>query len=63
MVSKTGDGFHAFPKCWVFEPTYGWLNYYRDLSRDYEDAMESSEPFVSVAMIEAMAEGLRNEDF
>ena len=44
-------GFVLLPKRWVVERTWGWLNWSRRLSKDYEVLPETSETFVYVAMI------------
>jgi transposase len=52
-------GFVVQPKRWIVERTFGWLNRYRRLSKDYERTTESSEAFVKVAMIHLMVRRLR----
>lgn len=52
-------GFVAQPKRWIVERTFGWLNRYRRLSKDYERTVESSEAFIKVAMIHLMARRLK----
>jgi putative transposase len=47
-------GFEVLPTRWVVERTFGWLNNYRRLSKDYEGRTEVSEAFVYVAMIHLM---------
>src|SRR5205823_4258091 len=47
-------GFVVQPKRWSVERTFGWLNRSRRLSKDYEQAIESSTAFVQVAMIHLM---------
>jgi putative transposase len=47
-------GFKVLPRRWVVERTFGWLNRYRRLSKDYERLPESSEAMVQVAMIRLM---------
>ena len=34
-------GFTLFPKPWVVERTFGWLNWCRILSKDYESLPET----------------------
>jgi len=43
-------GFILLPKRWVVERTFGWFNWYRRLSKDYEVLTETSETFIYVAM-------------
>lgn len=44
-------GFVVLPKRWVVERTFGWLNWCRRLSKDYERLVETSETFIYIAMI------------
>ncbi|MBX0334333.1 transposase, partial [Pontibacter sp. HSC-14F20] len=46
--------FEALPKRWIVERTFGWLNLYRRLSKDYEYSTKSSETMIKVAMIHIM---------
>ncbi len=39
---------------WIVERTFGWLTWYRRLSKVYEQLVEVSESFVYVAMIHLM---------
>lgn len=56
IVKRIDDepGFEVLPKRWLVERTFGWLNRYRRLSKDYEERVEVSETFVYVAMIHLM---------
>lgn len=47
-------GFKVLPHRWVVERTFGWLNRYRRLARDYERLPQSSEAMVHLAMIRLM---------
>jgi putative transposase len=51
-------GFVVQPRRWVVERTFGWLNRYRRLSKDYERTTESSTAFVYIAMIHVMVRRL-----
>jgi transposase len=53
-------GFVVQPKRWIVERTFGWLNRYRRLSKDYERTTASSEAFIKVAMIHLMVRRLRH---
>lgn len=56
VVKRTPDmgGFEVLHTRWIVERTFGWLNNYRRLSKDYEGRTEISEAFVYVAMIHLM---------
>lgn len=47
-------GFQVLPRRWVIERTFGWLNRYRRLAKDYERSPESSEAMIQIAMIRLM---------
>jgi putative transposase len=52
-------GFKVLPRRWVVERTFGWLNQYRRLSKDYEVLPESSEAFIYLAMTRLMLRRLK----
>jgi putative transposase len=47
-------GFQVLPTRWIVERTFGWLTWYRRLSKDDEQRMEVSESFIYAAMIHLM---------
>lgn len=47
--SDTQKGFVVLPRRWVVERTFGWLNNFRRLSKDYEFRTDSSEAFIFLA--------------
>ena len=51
-------GFVLLPKRWVVERTFGWLNWCRRLSKDYERLPATSETFIYIAMIRIMVRRL-----
>jgi transposase len=52
--SDTAKGFVLLPRRWVVERTFGWFNWYRRLSKDYECLPETSEAMIQVVMIRIM---------
>jgi putative transposase len=52
-------GFAVIPKRWIVERTFGWLNRYRRLSKDYEELPQTSEVLVLIAMSHLMLRRLR----
>lgn len=56
VVSRSPDavGVQVLPKRWIVERTFGWLTWYRRLSKDYEQRVEVSEAVVYVSMIHLM---------
>ncbi|BAY50481.1 transposase (plasmid) [Scytonema sp. HK-05] len=51
-------GFVVLPKRWMVERTFGWFNWCRRLSKDYEILPQTSEAFIYVAMIRLMLKQL-----
>jgi putative transposase len=51
-------GFHVLPKRWIVERTFGWLNRYRRLSKDYECLTQTGETMIGAAMIHLMSRRL-----
>ena len=56
--SDTAKGFVLLPRRWVVERTFGWFNWHRRLSKDYECLPETSEAMIQVAMIRIMVRRL-----
>ena len=44
---------------WVVERTFGWLNHFRRLSKDYEHHISSAKGWIYLSMISIMARRLR----
>ena len=60
IVKRTDNlkGFKVVPKRWIVERTFGWLNHYRRLAKDYEPDCKTSETMVYLAMIHLMVRRL-----
>ncbi|MBA2749794.1 MAG: IS5 family transposase [Tatlockia sp.] len=56
--SDRTKGFVLLPRRWVVERTFGWFNWYRRLSKDYECLPETSVAMIQVAMIRIMVRRL-----
>ncbi len=57
-VVKRPDGckhFQILPKRWIVERTFGWLNWYRRLAKDYEHNPSNAEALIYLAMINLMS--------
>lgn len=51
-------GFVLLPRRWVVERSFGWLNRYRRLSKDFESWVEFSESMIMIAFIHIMVRRL-----
>ena len=51
-------GFQVVPRRWVSERTFGWLNTYRRLSKDYEYWVYTSDAMIYAAMVHLMVRRL-----
>ncbi len=47
-------GFSPLPRHWVVERTFAWLGQWRRLAKDYEQAPQSEESFIHMAMMGIM---------
>ena len=52
--SDDAQGFELLPQRWVVERSFGWMNYYRRLSKDYEGHCHLSRSWLLWAMIDKM---------
>jgi putative transposase len=60
-IVKKPPGAHTFqvlPRRWVVERTFGWWNWERRLSKDYERLPNTTEAFVQVTMVRLIARRL-----
>jgi putative transposase len=48
------QGFMVRPWCWIVERTLAWIGRQRRLSKDYERKVQTSETFLTLAMIRLM---------
>lgn len=51
---ESAKGFIPVKKRWVVERTFGWLNFFRRLAKDYERKVESSESMIYLAQIQVL---------
>lgn len=51
MISSKITGKKTSPKRWIVERTFGWLGWYRRLSKDYEKLRVFAENMVRISMI------------
>jgi putative transposase len=60
IVKRTDDrlGFQVLPHRWVVERTFGWLNRWRRLSKDYEQLPQTSEAMIYATMSLLMTRSL-----
>lgn len=58
VIKGTSQSFEILPKGWIVERTFGWLNRYRRLSKDYELYCEMSEAMIYGVMIRLMLKRL-----
>lgn len=60
IVKRSDDvkGFVLLPHRWIVERTFGWLNRWRRLSKDYERLPETEEAIIYAAMSKIMVKRL-----
>jgi putative transposase len=58
VIERIAKTFEVLPKRWVVERTFGWLNRYRRLSKDYELYPETSEAMIYGSLIRLMTRRL-----
>lgn len=49
---ESSKGFVPVKKRWAIERTFGWLNFFRRLAKDFERTVESSESMIYLAQIQ-----------
>lgn len=60
VIERTSKSFEVLPQRWIIERTFGWLNRYRRLSKDYELYSDHSEGMIYGALIRLMLRRLAN---
>ncbi len=58
VIERTASTFEQLPKRWIVERTFGWLNRFRRLSKDYEMYSEVSEAIIYGSLIRLMVRRL-----
>ncbi len=58
VIERIAKTFEILPKRWLVERTFGWLNRYRRLSKDYELHSENSEAMIYGSLIRLMTRRL-----
>lgn len=58
VIERTSKTFERLPKRWIVERTFGWLNRFRRLSKDYEVYTEVSEAMIYGSLIRLMVKRL-----
>lgn len=56
MVKRSDDvsGFAPLPKRWIVERSFGWMNHWRQLSKEYDRTTASSETWIRIAFTKIM---------
>lgn len=54
VIERTSKTFERLPKRWIVERTFGWLNRFRRLSKDYELYTQLSEAMIYGSLIRLM---------
>jgi transposase len=58
VIERTSKEFEILPKRWIVERTFGWLNQFRHLSKDYELYTQTSEAMIYGSLIRLMTRRL-----
>ncbi|NEO02831.1 MAG: IS5 family transposase [Moorea sp. SIO3I7] len=58
VIERTSKEFEILPKRWIVERTFGWLNRFRRLSKDYELYTTISEAMIYGSLIRLMTRRL-----
>lgn len=60
IVKRPRKKFQIVKWRWIVERTFGWLNHYRRLSKDYEYYNSSSEAWITLASINIMVHRIKS---
>ena len=58
VIERISKTFEPLPKRWIVERTFGWLNRFRRLSKDYELYSEVSEAMIYCSLMRLMTKRL-----
>ena len=58
VIKRSSKTFESLPKRWIVERSFGWMNRYRRLSKDYEVHVENSEGMIYGSFIRLMVRRL-----
>lgn len=58
VIERISKTFERLPKRWIVERTFGWLNRFRRLSKDYEVYTEVSEAMIYGSLLRLMVKRL-----
>jgi putative transposase len=58
VIERISKTFEPLPKRWIVERTFGWLNRFRRLSKDYELYSEVSEAMIYCSLLRLMIKRL-----
>ena len=58
VIKRSSSTFERLPKRWIVERTFGWINRFRRLSKDYELYCEVSEAMIHSSLMRLMLKRL-----
>jgi putative transposase len=63
VIERIASTFEPLPKRWIVERTFGWINRFRRLSKDYELYSEVSEAMIYSSLMRLMLKRLASLRF
>jgi len=60
IIKRKTEKFEILPIRWIVERTFGWMNNFRRLSKQYEHTVKSATGQIYVAMIRLMLNRLKS---